>query len=109
MKGGVSRWLGVGGGVGTEEVWILLKISHLLRHTSDYTERILAPGGRGRLLDNAFYSIILSVNRDSIFKLLRSPGIASKELIPPAYVAWRAGTATKFLLGSQPPMTVLKF
>jgi hypothetical protein len=29
--------------------------------------------------------------RDGIFKLLRNPGIDSKELISPAYVAWRAG------------------
>jgi hypothetical protein len=35
-----------------------------------------------------------------IFKLLRGPGIDSKESIPPAYVAWRAGTITLFLLGS---------
>ncbi len=35
-----------------------------------------------------------------IFKRLWSPGIDSKELIPPAYVAWRAGTITLFLLGS---------
>ncbi len=34
------------------------------------------------------------------FKLLRRPRIDSKESIPPAYVAWRAGTATLFLLGS---------
>ncbi len=27
-------------------------------------------------------------------------GIDSKEWIPPAYVAWRAGTITLFLLGS---------
>ncbi len=27
-----------------------------------------------------------------------SPGIDSKELIPPAFVAWRAGTITLFLL-----------
>jgi hypothetical protein len=27
-------------------------------------------------------------------KRLRSPGIDSKESIPPAYVAWRAGTTT---------------
>jgi hypothetical protein len=38
-----------------------------------------------------------------IFKRLWSPGIDSKELIPPAYVAWRAGTITLFLLGSWPP------
>ncbi len=29
-----------------------------------------------------------------------SPGIDSKEWIPPAYVAWRAGTITLFFLGS---------
>jgi hypothetical protein len=40
------------------------------------------------------------VNRAGIFKLLRSPGIDSKESIPPGYVAWRAGTTTLFLLGS---------
>ncbi len=38
--------------------------------------------------------------RDGICKLLRSPGIDSKEWIPPAYEAWRAGTTTLFLLGS---------
>ncbi len=35
---------------------------------------------------------------DGIFKLLRSPGIDSKESIPPASVAWQAGTTTLFLL-----------
>ncbi len=40
--------------------------------------------------------------RDGILKLLRGPGINSKESIPPAYVAWRAGTTTLFLLGSWP-------
>ncbi len=35
-----------------------------------------------------------------IFKPLWSPGIDSKELIPPVYVAWRAGTITLFLLGA---------
>ena len=38
--------------------------------------------------------------RARIFKRLWSPGIDFKELIPPAYVAWRAGTITLFLLGS---------
>jgi hypothetical protein len=42
-------------------------------------------------------------NRARIFKRLWSPGIDSKELIPPAYVAWRAGTITLFLLGAWPP------
>ncbi len=43
---------------------------------------------------------ILKVNWARIFKRLWSPGIDSKEWIPPAYVAWRAGTITLFLLGS---------
>jgi hypothetical protein len=38
--------------------------------------------------------------RARIFKLLRSPRIDSKESIPPAHVAWRAGTTTVFLIGS---------
>ncbi len=38
--------------------------------------------------------------RARIFKRLWSPGIDSKASIPPAYVAWRAGTITLFLLGS---------
>jgi hypothetical protein len=35
-----------------------------------------------------------------IFKRLWSPGIGSMEWIPPAYVAWLAGTITLFLLSS---------
>jgi hypothetical protein len=46
---------------------------------------------------------------DCIFKLVRSPGIDSKESILPAFVAWQDGTKTLFLLGSQPPKLVLKF
>jgi hypothetical protein len=38
--------------------------------------------------------------RARIFELLWSPGIDSKASIPPAYVAWRAGTITLFLLGA---------
>ncbi len=44
----------------------------------------------------------VSETRARIFHRLWSPGIDSKELIPPAYVAWRAVTITLFLLGSQP-------
>jgi hypothetical protein len=39
-------------------------------------------------------------NRAPIFKRLWSLGVDSKEWISPAYVAWRAGTITLFLLGS---------
>ncbi len=35
-----------------------------------------------------------------IFNRLWSPGIDSKEWIPPAYVAWRAGAKTLFILGA---------
>jgi hypothetical protein len=35
--------------------------------------------------------------RARILKLLRSPRIDSKESIPPAFAAWRAGTTTRFL------------
>ncbi len=44
--------------------------------------------------------------RARIFKLVRSPEIDSKESIPPAYVAWRAGTTALFLLGSYPPQII---
>jgi hypothetical protein len=37
------------------------------------------------------------------FELLRSPGMDSKESIPPAYVDWRACTTILFLLGFQRP------
>ncbi len=43
-----------------------------------------------------------------IFKFLRSPGIDSKESIPPSYVALRAGTTTLFLLGFLTPIDCLK-
>jgi hypothetical protein len=57
----------------------------------------------------------VAVFRDDIFKLLRSPEIFSKDLIPPAYAAraricrlfkeprnrfpaWRTGTATQYVV-----------
>ncbi len=43
---------------------------------------------------------ILHTARARIFKRLWSPGIDSKEWIPPAYVVWRAGTITLFLFSS---------
>ncbi len=43
-----------------------------------------------------------------IFKRIWSPGIDPKEWIPPAYVAWRAGTITLFLLGSYSPHRLFK-
>jgi hypothetical protein len=38
--------------------------------------------------------------RARIFKRLRGRGVSFKQPIPPAYVAWRTGTITLFLLGS---------
>jgi hypothetical protein len=46
---------------------------------------------------NIYYK---DATRTRIFKLLRSPRIDSKESIPPAYVAWWAGTTTLSLLGA---------
>jgi hypothetical protein len=40
--------------------------------------------------------------RARIFEHLWSPGIDSKESIPPAYVAWRAGTINLFYLVPSP-------
>ncbi len=44
----------------------------------------------------SFHACYLSSHRVRIYKRFRSPGIDSKELMPPAYVAWRAGTITLF-------------
>ncbi len=51
-------------------------------------------------LSTCTYNSPLSIGWARIFKCLWGPGIDSKEWIPPAYVAWRAGTITLFLLGS---------
>ncbi len=57
---------------------------------------------QGFFLLNSFRSTLLtqfiqsSRDRARIFKLLRNPRIDSKDYIPPAYVAWRAGTTTLF-------------
>ncbi len=40
---------------------------------------------------------------ERICKCLRSPGIDSEESIPPAYVAWRAGTTNRVSYGTGPP------
>jgi hypothetical protein len=59
-----------------------------------------------KIADCLFRKVFYS---ETIFlKLLRIPGIGSKESIPPAYVAWRVGTTTLFLFGSWPPQVVLK-
>jgi hypothetical protein len=43
---------------------------------------------------------LVRIRRAQICIRLWNPEIDSKESIPPAYVAWRAGTITLFLLGS---------
>ncbi len=51
-----------------------------------------------------------SCTTETIFlNLYGGQELISKESIPPAHVAWRAGNATLFLLGSQPPWIVLQF
>ncbi len=52
---------------------------------------------------------VTGLGRDGIVKPLGSRGIDSKESIPPAYVAWQAGTTTLIPLNSEPPQIVLKF
>jgi hypothetical protein len=47
---------------------------------------------------NGDYSWFCLEIRAGIFKPLWSPGIDAQASIPPAYVAWRAGTITLFLL-----------
>ncbi len=49
---------------------------------------------------NSFLHAVSFKYRARIYKRLWCPGIDSKEWIPPAYVAWRAGTIILFLLGS---------
>jgi hypothetical protein len=51
-------------------------------------------------LSSSLYAGQDCVARDGTFKLLRNPGIDSKESILPAYVSCRSGTTTLFLLGS---------
>jgi hypothetical protein len=46
--------------------------------------------------------------RAGIFKPLWRPGIDAKASIPPAYVAWRDGTITLFLLGASPPKKIYR-
>ncbi len=53
---------------------------------------------RAEALSPFTHTYVLS--RAGIFKPLWSPGIDAKASIPPAYVAWRAGTITLFLLGA---------
>ncbi len=55
------------------------------------------------LVVNVWLIIVVTADdkgRAGIFKPLWSPGIDAKASIPPAYVAWRAGTITLFLLGA---------
>jgi hypothetical protein len=49
---------------------------------------------------NASKSSWKALYRAGIFKPLWSPGIDAKASTPPAYVAWRAGTITLFLVGA---------
>ncbi len=54
----------------------------------------MAGGGGGR----GVFELIQDIIRARICKHLRSPGIDSKKLIPPAYVAWRAGTSNRVVV-----------
>jgi hypothetical protein len=66
---------------------------------ADRAARDREGGGRGGRHQAVAPALTLQ-HRARIFKLLRSPIIDSKELVPPGHVAWRAGTTALFLLGS---------
>ncbi len=59
----------------------------------------MSSGGQVKISGNAERAL----QRRS-FKLLKSPGIDSKESIPQAHVAWLTGTTTLFLLNSIAPI-----
>jgi hypothetical protein len=46
------------------------------------------------------YKVSTKRSEPEFLNILRSPGINSKKSIPPAYIAWRAGTTTLFQIGS---------
>ncbi len=53
------------------------------------------------ILDRYDHKVLTYVEyRARTFKCLWGPGIDAEEWIPPAYVVWRAGTKTLFLLGA---------
>ncbi len=54
------------------------------------------------------YHTLSPLARARIFKRLRSPGIDSKERIPPAYAARRAGTITLYPTKFLAPIDCLK-
>jgi hypothetical protein len=58
------------------------------------------PGCHTGSIVPAEYIILYTVYRAGIFKPLWSPGIDAKASTPPAYVAWRAGAITLFLVGA---------
>ncbi len=62
-----------------------------------HMHRRLNQGGRAQ---HDFSLAWLEAAWAGIFKPLWRPGIDAKASIPPAYVAWRAGTITLFLLGA---------
>ncbi len=66
----------------------------LLLFSSILTKRVSADedGMLGRMQGWEFHIVCVTEEQSSNFYRLRSPGIDSKESIPPAYVARRAGT-----------------
>ncbi len=64
---------------------------------ADIFQRLWSPGIDSKELIPPAY---VALKKARIFKRLWSPGIDSKEWILPAYVAWRADTITLILLGS---------
>ncbi len=81
--------------------WMPFAMMHCRELHEERTNEINNKTLHGYAIFSQNHSIIApSFKQSWYFRLLRSPGIDSKELIPPGYVAWRAGTTTLFLLGS---------
>jgi hypothetical protein len=69
--------------------------------------RITVTSSLNEISTNQLGNIVLMVTGGGRYSArpypFKEPGIDSKESIPPAYVAWRAGTTTLFLLVYYPP------
>jgi hypothetical protein len=79
----ISRRSGEGGMAGAAQLQATINFSY---HTASFQLRVQK------------MSQFVSHSVSRICKCLRSPGIDSEEAIPPAYVAWRAGTTNRVIV-----------
>ncbi len=80
------------------------------------TDRICRPiwhhfqpqGGKEYTIYMQYTYTVNTFSRAGIFERVWGPGINSKEWIPPAYVAWRAGTITGYSYSVPSPHRLFK-